>query len=480
MRHPLLFIALLLSVAFLTFSPMAQANTPSAKTINKEKSAQKKKKSKLKSTPQQDSPSTLTKTKKSAEKEISRNKQKIAENDKNIRRCINDINSLTTDIELSRKKVAEIGLSIKSLDEQISTYETEIAQRQQKINTLKHDYLTAIKKMRLKKGDKSAIAFIFSSKSVNQALRRLRYLREFAQWRERHTQQLRQEVDQLSAKQHLLQATKEEKQLALGHENNAKNNLLSQQEKKQSLVAQLQRDNTALNTHIRKKQQEIATLNARIAQAIEADRQRQLQKQKQQQQLEERRKTAAAAKPTIKEKKSEKEKNVLPAQKATNASSNTSQNYAEARQRKPRASEPAEATTVSGFASMKGRLPRPVAGAFKIITPYGRHTRPGMGNVEYDNTGIDIETSRGAQAKAIYEGTVAGTYKADGFSHIVLVKHGAYYTVYANLGNVAVHTGQNIKQGQNIGSVATDGDKSILHFEIWKERSRINPSEWIN
>jgi murein DD-endopeptidase MepM/ murein hydrolase activator NlpD len=123
-----------------------------------------------------------------------------------------------------------------------------------------------------------------------------------------------------------------------------------------------------------------------------------------------------------------------------------------------------------------------VAGSFKIVSPYGRHSKPGLDNVVYDNTGIDVEVSTGATAKAVYDGVVSGVYQADGFSHVVLIRHDNYYSVYANLGSVSVSAGQTVKQGQSLGTVAKDSEdknRSIFHFEIWKERTRMNPSDWI-
>lgn len=105
-----------------------------------------------------------------------------------------------------------------------------------------------------------------------------------------------------------------------------------------------------------------------------------------------------------------------------------------------------------------------------------------MEGIIYDNTGIDVEVGHGAHATAVYAGTVAAIYQAAGFSNVVLVKHGDYYTVYANLSSVAVHSGQKVKQGTVIGTVAPDPDNAshgLFHFEVWKQRTRLNPSEWI-
>ena len=141
---------------------------------------------------------------------------------------------------------------------------------------------------------------------------------------------------------------------------------------------------------------------------------------------------------------------------------------------------PSKTNHSSGFAAAKGRLPRPVSGLFRIVVPYGRHSRPDMPRVELDNTGIDAEVSAGAAVKSVYEGQVAAVYKAPGFGTVVLLRHGDYYTVYANLGSCRVSTGQKIKQGQQLGTVASsNGLAPTLHFEVWKQRTRLNPSEWL-
>ena len=130
----------------------------------------------------------------------------------------------------------------------------------------------------------------------------------------------------------------------------------------------------------------------------------------------------------------------------------------------------------SGFAQMKGSLPRPVAGAFRITSRFGRHSLPDLPNVMYDNPGID------ASAQAVYGGKVSGVYVVPGYSTVVIVNHGNYYTVYGNIQNAAVKVGESVKQGQNLGKLAPSDDDtshSSIHFEVWHNRDKMNPSEWI-
>lgn len=131
---------------------------------------------------------------------------------------------------------------------------------------------------------------------------------------------------------------------------------------------------------------------------------------------------------------------------------------------------------------MRGRLPRPSSGGFRVVRKFGRQSLPDLPDVEVDNTGIDAEVGSGASALAVYGGRVSSIYRLAGYSNVVILNHGDYFTIYCNLGNVNVKKGDMVKAGQALGSVAPDEDDPsahILHFELWKNRSKLNPLEWI-
>ncbi len=138
---------------------------------------------------------------------------------------------------------------------------------------------------------------------------------------------------------------------------------------------------------------------------------------------------------------------------------------------------------ISGdFESNRGRLPYPVAGRYRIVKRFGRQRHPELKYVETDNSGIDIEVGSGAAARAIFPGKVSAIFHQPGFNTIVMVRHGNYLTIYAGLGSIAVKTGDSVKPNQTIGSVFADpddGGRSILHFEIRKEKNKLNPEEWL-
>lgn len=136
----------------------------------------------------------------------------------------------------------------------------------------------------------------------------------------------------------------------------------------------------------------------------------------------------------------------------------------------------------SGFAACKGSLPRPVSGNFSIYSRFGRHALPDLPDVMFDNPGIDAIVSAGASAQSVYDGTVTGVYVVPGYSTVVIICHGDYYTVYGNIGKPQVSKGQSVKQGQALGRLVSDDDaggRTTIHFEIYKNREKLNPEQWI-
>ena len=133
------------------------------------------------------------------------------------------------------------------------------------------------------------------------------------------------------------------------------------------------------------------------------------------------------------------------------------------------------------FEANKGRLLFPVAGKYTITGAYGRYTRPGT-SVLLDNNGIDISVPQGTAVRAVFGGEVVSVFKVKGTGfYAVLVRHGRYISVYSKLATYSVKNGQQVKAGQNLGTVFTDPElgATILHFELRRESATLNPLEWV-
>ena len=128
-----------------------------------------------------------------------------------------------------------------------------------------------------------------------------------------------------------------------------------------------------------------------------------------------------------------------------------------------------------GFEANKGRLPMPITGSYRIVSHFGQYNVEGLKNVKLDNKGINILGGNGCQARSIYDGEVSAVFGYGG-SMVVMVRHGAYISVYANLRSANVTRGQRVTTRQTLGTVGAD---NILQFQLRKETAKLNPEAWL-
>ena len=146
--------------------------------------------------------------------------------------------------------------------------------------------------------------------------------------------------------------------------------------------------------------------------------------------------------------------------------------------------EAQEASTLSsvdrmlsgGFEANRGRLPMPISGSYRVVSHFGQYNVEGLKGVTLDNKGINIQGKPGCVARSIYDGEVSAVFGYGGMWN-VLVRHGAYISVYCNLKSVSVHKGQKVSTRQALGSV---GSENILQFQLRKETAKLNPEAWLS
>jgi len=140
----------------------------------------------------------------------------------------------------------------------------------------------------------------------------------------------------------------------------------------------------------------------------------------------------------------------------------------------------AEDAPSADFRRQRGRLPWPVPSGF-VSRGFGRQRHPTLKNIEITNNGIDIRTDENAAVSAVEGGRVAGVQFIPGHNYTVVIQHGDYYTVYSNLTESNVQKGDNVRAGHVLGRVSANNitGTTELHFEVWREKERLNPAVWI-
>lgn len=503
-------------VSFSNNHPFSQQKktTPVKKRKTKETSPAKKnatskkvttKKSSSKPTPTK--PKTSAEAKKQqqeAQKEIKETETRLMENEAKVSLNLSKLGEIESEIEVSTGKIAELNSKIGALDKEITGLESGIKKNESELTTLREEYLKAVKKMRVARKNKSTLAFIFSSKSVSQAMRRMRYLKEFSSWRERQTNEINLKNATLKKQKEDLGKARQMQEAALISQKSTQKKLATQKGVQEKLVAELKENSKALESHLQKKQAEAKELGNMVSSLI-AEEQRQAEEAAKRKAAEEKRKAEEEARQKLREEellaqetqkpqeqpskvKEESSKSKERASKSKKQAEKKPVEYADARKRAPRGkgqSTPSNSTTApetSDFESMRGKLPYPTTGSFTIVSKFGRQHLPDLPDVEYDNPGIDAFTDRGASARAVYKGKVSGVYLLPGYNTVVIVNHGNYYTVYGNISNPAVKIGDLVDAGKELGKLDVNEDDeqhSTIHFEVWKSREKQNPQEWL-
>jgi septal ring factor EnvC (AmiA/AmiB activator) len=144
----------------------------------------------------------------------------------------------------------------------------------------------------------------------------------------------------------------------------------------------------------------------------------------------------------------------------------------------PRA-RPGETTPGVGFGALRGRLLWPADG--RVVGEYGPQVNPRFGTKTFRN-GIDIEAVEGTAIVAVYPGHVVFTGWFRGYGNLIIVDHGnEYYTLYAHAADIKVAEGEDVKQGQAIGTVGDTGSLQgpRLYFEVRYGGKPQDPAQWL-
>ncbi len=298
------------------------------------------------------------------------------------------------------------------------------------VSRLKKEYSAMIRAAYRQKLSQSTLLFIFSASSINEVFRRWQYLKQYNQYRQKQAHLIVETEETLQSKIALLEKRKEQKQtLLISQEKQTK--LLNQElEAKEKMLRSLKKDEASLVAELESKEKVHRKLNIAIEKIIHKEMARSKREAE---------KTNPTALPSI-----------------------------------------AEAALTTDFSRNKGHLPWPVQRG--VITSYfGRQHHPTIKTLQITNNGIDIKTDHNAAVHAVFSGTVVGTQYIPGYEYMVILQHGNYYTVYSNLKEVFVKKGKDVKIRETIGKVSTDRRTNIsqLHFEIWRGKTRQNPTAWV-
>lgn len=380
-------------------------------------------------------------------KQIRESETLVLSTKKDVSGQLNSLATLNSQIEERKRYIQHMTNDMETINSELNSLERELTRLEKDLIDKKQKYEASVQYLYKNKTVEEKLLFIFSAKSLSQTYRRLRYVNEYATYQRMQGEEILTKQETIKKKKAELESTKKAKEQLLKEREEERARLETEEKVKKNLLASLQKKQKTLQSELNKKRQEANRLNARIDKLI-AD------------EIEKSRKLAEAEARRTGKKPGSTTKSSAGAFNLSKADRELSGN----------------------FVNNRGKLPIPVTGSYIIVNRYGQYNVQGLRNVTLDNKGIDIQARPGAQARAIFDGEVTAVFQVSGLFN-VLVRHGNYISVYCNLSSASVKKGDKVKTGTNLGPIfsdKTDNNRTVLHFQLRKERDQLNPEPWLD
>lgn len=538
MMNKLFIILLALCLQFNSTNCLAQSTKSKAKTtaVTKKNTTTATKKSTVKTT----KTTTKSKTSKAAQptntisglrseqarikSNIKKQEQALRTNRAQVQKKLNDLNIINSNLDRRRRSIDSLNSEVNNIEDKIKILNSQLENLQNKLQSCKDKYVKSIRYMARNRDIQSQLMFVFSGKDFHQIFRRLRFVREYAAYQRTQGKAVEEQQARVKEKNDQLKEAKGVKYSLLDKGKKEHAALEDQKFEQQKVVNSLQKQQKTIQSIIDEQKKKDAALNAQIdrlvAEEVEKARQRaiaeakkkaeaealakkkaaELAKKKAEAEARERENARRIAEAKAAEEKAKAEAKAAAAKDAA-AKARAEQAAREAESARIAAEKKAEAdkkrsakemakaekasketATLStadrmvsgGFEANKGRLPSPIAGG-RVVSHFGQHGVEGLSGVVLDNKGINILGTPGAVVRAIYDGEVSAVVNMGG-TMLILIRHGAYISVYCNLSGVSVSRGQKVSARQAIGNVGKD---NILQFQLRRERDKLNPESWL-
>lgn len=412
--------------------------------------------------------------KKRITEEINEINSMLRETKANKKSSIGALLNLNMKIEKRQELINTILAEIQNLNREIIANEKRSETLKKNLEKLKAEYARMIVTAQRNQDSYSKLMFIFAASDFNQAYSRLKYFQQYSDYRKKQAIEIVQTQTQLIASLTELKEQRHEKNLLLGNEETEKQNLNTEKQEQEVVLTALQEKEKDLKKELEKKKQETIELQMAIKKLIAEEIKRKAEE------MAAKNEALAVANKKANEEKIKKKKNAGNTTKPELPDKNT--NVSKVKEDAPSLPNvDAEDLALSAdFAENRGKLPWPV-GKGIICEQYGEHEHPAIKGFMIVNNGLEICANEGTQARAVFDGEVRSIALAPTGGKLVIVKHGEYMSVYCNLSEVSVKTGQKVTSKQQIGTVMRNEDegKTSMNFQIWKGTKTMDPGGWL-
>jgi len=338
------------------------------------------------------------------------------------------IDMINQKIDYREKQIALLIQQDKHITDLINSSLKNIETKENELDTLK----SKLKQRSIhifKHGKENILSKIVISEDWNQTLNRLKYLEVLLEYEKKLNSKIQDNIKELKNEKQNLEKDKKNQKNILSEARSTYKKLEKDKKTKLQKIQQIEDNKSELTDNLNTKKQKISDIENIIKKLITDS------------------------------KEAKKREEILAQQRA----------------RKNKA-------TSGNFAKMKGKLNWPTEG--RIITKFGKKVNSKLNTVT-ENIGINIATNKNAPVYSVLDGDVSIVSYLRGYGNYVVIRHGeGYFTVYANLKNITIRQGDYIDSNSQIANASESNNSDIsskhyIHFEIWKDESKLDPELWI-
>lgn len=371
--------------------------------------------------------------------ELKRKQQKLREDikykEKLLKQIEADSKTSSTKIVLISKKIgqreeliASIRDEIDYIDDKIKENEDLIEALEEDISRLKEEYAKMVVQAYKMRNTSQQLMYIFASDDFGQAYRRLKYLQQLSDYRQRQAKAIIAAQSNLEKKQELLEKQRNSKNDVLNTQNQEKLTLNREKQEKEKELKQLSSKEAQYKKELAAAEKAADELRLAIKRAIERE--------------------------------------IAARNEAAGTTGSTYQLTPEARE------------LGNNFLANKGKLPWPVDKG-EITARFGEQPHPFLKGIVVKKDGLTISTTSNSRARAVFDGEVSRIIILPGAGKVVMIRHGEYISIYTNLKETFVNTGDKVKTKEEIGIILSDQGKTETEFQLWKGTVLQDPSYWL-
>jgi septal ring factor EnvC (AmiA/AmiB activator) len=298
---------------------------------------------------------------------------------------MNEVKIIGNKLNLRESVIRGMREEINLISERIDLNTLAISMMESDLVSLKNDYARAIINSYKAKKENPELVYILSARDFNQGYKRLKYLQQITKFRRRESEIIMELKEQVQSTKDRLQNDLSRLSDLKSKEEQQKGLLQSEQEKKQQMVKSLSSKERQLQKELEEKKHIADRIEKEIARLVEDER-----------------------------------KKVIKSDKT-----------------------PEQKLIGENFAENKGKLPWPVEKGI-ITNQFGIQKHPVLKYVTENNIGIEITSLGRVAVRSIFKGEVAKIFSVQGANMIVIIRHGKYLSVYQNIVDLKVKTGDRI------------------------------------